>query len=256
MPPAPRSRPRLVAAVTCLVLGTGLLGGAAAGAWLSGPGTDLPGAEEVFDEGRMLWRELPVDDIFPPELTGEGAGPGGADRRWIRVAVAPDSDCADAFDPLLSEVLSPAGCHRLLRASYLDDTESSVITVGLLFTRADPAGMSALRERFRAQSLDERTDLLPRPYAPEGTAAEGFGDAQRAAWTVRVLTDIPVVTYAVAGFADGRPVPGPQPADRAAEDGQDSSVALAGLGHDATGVADRVERRLRKAADRTVAERS
>ena len=58
----------------------------------------------------------------PQTLEGMGAGPGGADRHWIRVAVAPDSNCRGAFDPLLSKALSPVGCSRLLRATYADET--------------------------------------------------------------------------------------------------------------------------------------
>ncbi|TXS77748.1 hypothetical protein [Streptomyces sp. sk2.1] len=33
------------------------------------------------------------------------AGPGGADRVWTRIAVAPDGGCAKALDPLLVRVL-------------------------------------------------------------------------------------------------------------------------------------------------------
>lgn len=58
--------------------------------------------------------------------------------------MAPDGGCAHAFDPLLHEALAPAGCERLLRATYTDATQSYVTTVGLLFTKADPAAMSAL----------------------------------------------------------------------------------------------------------------
>ncbi|MDB1089002.1 hypothetical protein PJ985_15685 [Streptomyces sp. ACA25] len=243
--PPPLSRLRMTVAVVCLVLGTGLLGGAAVGTWLAGGGTGRPAAESPYREGRELWRELPVDELFPSELTGEGTGPGSADRRWIRVAVAPDSDCENAFDARLYEILAPAGCHRLLRASYSDETETSVTTVGLLFTEAEQEDMRALRSRFTDGGLDERPDLLPLPYAAPGTVAAGFGPQQRATWTLRVLTDVPVVVYSVTGFADGRTVPEAEPAGPARADGRTSAVALSGLGHEAEALADLVERRLR-----------
>ncbi|MCZ9342629.1 hypothetical protein NGM37_33215, partial [Streptomyces sp. TRM76130] len=84
------------------------------------------------------------------------------------------------------------------------------------------------------------------PYAARDTVAAGFGAAQRASWTVSVLTDAPVVVYAVSGWADGREVDDPQPAEAAMETGATSAPAQAGLGHEARGLADRVERRLRK----------
>lgn len=239
-------RSRTVAAAACLVLGIGLLGGAGVGGWLT-RAPDRTGPEAVFTEARELWRTTPVDEIFPPALEGEGAGPGAADRRWARVAVARDSGCARAFDELLAKALAPVGCHRLVRATYVDETATSVTTVGLLFTDSGPGGMRALRSRFAEEELGERTDLMPRAYAERGTPAAEFGDAQRAAWTIRIREDVPVVVYAVTGFADGRTVSDPQPVASATAEGVTSAAAQAGLGHDARGIADRVERAVRPA---------
>uniref|UniRef100_UPI000377D532 hypothetical protein n=1 Tax=Streptomyces sp. AA1529 TaxID=1203257 RepID=UPI000377D532 len=267
-PPAPRGparlRPLLPAApfgyspltvrslvvAVCLVLGVGLLGGAAAGTLLSGDEAGRHSVAAGFDGARAAWHEIPVDDLFPRTLDGKGAGPGGADRRWTRVAVAPDSGCAHAFDPLLAKALTPVGCARLVRATYADETSSSVTTVGLMFTKADPAAMRDLRQRFAVQNLGRRTDLMPRPYAARGTVAADFGDAQRASWTVHVLRDAPVVVYSVSGFADGRVVTDPQSANDATRRAETSAAAQAGLGHEAQGIADRIERRLREATVR------
>ncbi|MFD9907706.1 hypothetical protein [Streptomyces sp. NPDC059063] len=242
------ARPRVAAAVACVVLGLGLIGGAVTGSWLTGESDAAGSARDTYAAAGQLWHSVPVDDLFPPTIAGEGAGPGGADRTWNRVAVAPDSGCKRAFDPLLRKALAPVGCLRLLRATYADATRSHVTTVGLLFTKADAAAMRALRTRFTDEGLGRRTDLMPRPYAPEGTLAAGFGDAQRATWTLSVLPDAPVVAYAVSGFADGRAVTEPQPAADAVEPGATTAPAQAGLGHDAKGIADRVERSLRKTA--------
>ncbi|MGW8375739.1 hypothetical protein [Streptomyces sp. ODS28] len=239
-----RPAPRAVAMAACLVLGIGLLGGAGVGAWMSAESKEAA-AEGDFDHIRGMWETLPVDQLFPRTLNGTGAGPGGADRRWVRVAVAPDSTCTHAFDPLLAEALSPVGCQRLVRATYADETSTSVTTVGLLFTRADEARMRALRQRFTREDLGRRSDLMPRPYAARGTLAADFGDAQRASWSIRPMSEAPVVVYSVTGFADGRVVSDPQAAAEATERGENSAAAQAGLGHDARGIAELVERGLR-----------
>ncbi|MET7457197.1 hypothetical protein ABZT03_36050 [Streptomyces sp. NPDC005574] len=240
-----RIRPRLAVVGACLVLGLGLIGGAVAGSWLSSKPGDSA-ARSSFTTAGNLWHSVPVDQLFPPTVDGQGAGPGGADRTWTRIAVAPDSSCRDAFDPLLRKVLAPLGCRRLLRATYADATGSYVTTVGLLFTNGDATAMQALATRFQNEGLRRRTDLMPRPYAAKDTLAAHFGTEQRAAWTVSVLTDAPVVTYAVSGWADGRTVDKPQPAQDATASGATTAPAQAGLGNEAQGLADRVERGLRK----------
>ncbi|MFI7385684.1 hypothetical protein [Streptomyces sp. NPDC049813] len=251
-PVGARLRPRAAAAAACLVLGLGLIGGAATGTLLTdGGGDGTVTAQSAYRDAAQLWHAVPVDRLFPPTLNGEGAGPGGADRTWTRIGVAPDSGCRQAFDPLLAKALRPAGCRRLLRATYTDATQSNVTTVGLMFTSADAEASQALRTRFTEEGLDRRADLVPRPYAVPGTAAAHFGDAQRASWSLHVLTDAPVVVYAVSGFADGRTVAEPEPAADAMKPGATTAVAQAGLGHEAQGIADRVERGLRKAAQKS-----
>ncbi|MFI5686292.1 hypothetical protein [Streptomyces sp. NPDC051636] len=240
-----RVRPRTAAAAACVVLGLGLIGGAVTGSWLTGGGGS-PGTGSGYTAAADLWHSVPVDQLFPPTVEGTGAGPGGADRTWTRIAVAPDSGCAHAFDRLLRKALAPVGCRRLLRATYTDATQSYVTTVGLLFTKADAAAMTSLARRFQNEGLDRRGDLMPRPYAAKDTVAADFGAKQRASWTISVLTDAPVVAYAVSGWADGRPVDDPQPAAEAMSSGATSAPAQAGLGNEAQGLADRIERRLRK----------
>ncbi|CAM5571694.1 hypothetical protein SSPIM334S_00614 [Streptomyces spiroverticillatus] len=248
-PVGARTPARIAAVAACAVLGAGLLGGAVAGSLLA---VDDPAAatpDSRFQDARNAWHSIPVDTFFPRTLKGQGAGPGGADRAWTRVAVAPDGTCADALDPLLAKALGPVGCARLLRATYTDATTSSVTTVGMVFTQGDRAATSALRTRFVREKLAERADLMPRTFPVPGTVAAGFGDPQRASWTVRVLKDVPVVVYAVSGFADGRAVTDPQPAPRATVDGATTAPAQSGLGHEAKGIADRVERGLRKTVE-------
>ncbi|WP_103531982.1 hypothetical protein [Streptomyces sp. SM11] len=245
-PVRPRQRWRTAAAAACVVLGVGLIGGAVTGAWLTGD-SSAETTGNPYTAGRSAWHSVPVDTLFPRTLQGRGAGPGATHRTWTRLAVAADSTCADGLDPLLLTTLRSVGCERLVRATYTDATRSAVTTVGLVFTEADAAGMQSLRARFTGQKLGSRKDLMPRTYAPEGTPAASFGDGQRASWTVNPLTEIPVVVLAVSGFADGRPVAAPQPAPDAMASGAATDIAQAGLGHEAKGIADRVERGLRRA---------
>ncbi|MFI0774343.1 hypothetical protein [Streptomyces sp. NPDC021212] len=242
-----RPRSRTVAAAVSLVLGLGLLVGAAAGSWLGDSAGAAPSTADSYAKARAAWHSVPVDDLFPRTLRGKGDGPGGADRLWTRIAVAPDSSCGGGFDPLLTKALSPVGCERLLRATYTDATSTSVTTVGLLITSADTAGMKALRQRFTEDRLAERADLMPRPYARKGTAAARFGDDQRASWRIRILTDAPAVLYAVSGFADGRKVTDPESAGEATRRGATSAPAQSGLGNDARGVTDAAEDAFRRA---------
>ncbi|GAA2481743.1 hypothetical protein GCM10010406_17550 [Streptomyces thermolineatus] len=241
-----------VAAAVCLVLGLGLLGGSLLGSRLAGAPVTTVSATgpRTYELARTLWEETPVDEIFPRTLNGPDAGPGGADRRWTRIGVDPRTRCSDAaFDPLLARALAPVGCVRLLRATYTDATATNVTTVGVLVVEGDRAAVRALRKRWTDERLGGRADMVPRPYAPAGTPAAGFGDRQRASWTVRVHTGLPFVTYAVSGFADGRSVERPQPAAEAVVPGDTAAPAQAGMGHEAGGLAELVDNRLREAAD-------
>ncbi|MEU6173493.1 hypothetical protein ABZ832_16420 [Streptantibioticus parmotrematis] len=232
-----------VAAGICLVLGVGLLTGALIGHWVDNPAEAQTGSDvaaRAFTEARSAWHSAPVDSLFPPIVKGTDAGPGGADRTWTRVGVAPDGGCAGAFDPPLASALAPLGCARLLRATYTDATSSDVTTVGILVTTADPAATAAFSTHWTASHLGDRTDALPRPVAFPGTDAAGFGAAQRASWTVNVSATLPVVVYAVSGFADGRSVDAPQPAAAATVRGATTVPAQSGLGDDAAGLAQAI----------------
>ncbi|MFC7217868.1 hypothetical protein ACFQLX_06750 [Streptomyces polyrhachis] len=249
----PPRRPGRAAAALCLLLGLAALTAAALDTWAE-RGPRVPADVAAYDRVRELWHSEPVDTLLPPVLHGKGSGPGRSDRTWVRVALAPDSPCAAGLDAPLARELAPAGCARLLRATYSDASGSSVITVGLLFAEAGPAPLRRLAARFEREHLGERPGLLPRPYAAPGTPAARFGDRQRAGWTVGVLAGAPVVVYAVSGFADGRVVAHPQPAARAAQAKQTTAVAQSGLGHEALGLAAAVEARLRARIEATAPE--
>ncbi|MET9466984.1 hypothetical protein ABZY44_19705 [Streptomyces sp. NPDC006544] len=232
-PPAPpRRRPgRVFAAVLCGLLGSGLSAAAACTAVTEHRAEHrAPAADAAYRKAASLWRATPVDTLFPPVLDGDGSGPGGADRTWTRVALAPDAECPAALAPDWRALLAGAGCTRVLRATYTDATRSSLVTVGMVFTPAEAPAMNALRGRL----------TVPPGY--------GFPDDRRAAWTASVLPEAPVVVYTVSAFADGRILDGPRPAEETMAKGATGAVAQAGLGHEAKAVADRVERAVRALA--------
>lgn len=234
--PLPGARPRrhpgrVLAAVLCGLLGTGLAGGAGAAAWAEHRAAHRPlPPDAAYRAAGSLWHTAPVDSLFPAVLAGPDAGPGGADRTWTRIAVAPDADCAAALSAEWQGRLAATGCTRVLRATYTDATRSSLVAVGMVFTPADAAAMAAAATRLTA----------PPAY--------GFTDAQRAAWSVAVLPEAPVVVYTVSAFGDGRAVDAPRPAEEAAGKDASGAVAQAGLGHEAEAVADRIEAALRALA--------
>ncbi|MGW6708703.1 hypothetical protein ACWGDE_27955 [Streptomyces sp. NPDC054956] len=233
LPPAPpRRRPgRVLAAAVCALLGLGLTGAAGYTTIAEQRAAHRPvAADAAYRKAASLWRAAPVDALLPPVLDGAGAGPGGADRTWTRIALAPDAECSAALAADWQALLAQSGCTRVLRATYTDATRSSFVTVGLVFAPADAPALSALRGRLTA---------------PPGY---GFPDDRRAAWTASVLTEAPVVLYAVSAFTDGRVLDAPRPADEAMRKEATGPAAQAGMGHEAKGVADRVGQGLRALA--------
>ncbi|WP_405532153.1 hypothetical protein OG592_31345 [Streptomyces avidinii] len=221
----PRRHPaRVVSAALCVLLGGGLVGGAALTTWAEHRAASRPlPADAAYRKAASLWRAAPVDSLLPPVLTGPSAGPGGANRTWVRIALAPDAECPAALAADWQNLLATTtGCTRVLRATYTDATRSSLITVGMVFTPADARTMTSLKGR------------IPAP------PAYGFTDAQRAAWAVSVPAEAPVVVYSVSAFADGRPGDGPLPAEDLMRKEATGAAARAGLGHEARAVADRI----------------
>ncbi|MET9348594.1 hypothetical protein [Streptomyces termitum] len=241
-----RARGRAVAVGACVVLGVGLIGGALAGVWLAASGKGRSAEPAGYAVTQRLWHDAPVDTLFPRTLTAPQAGPGPSARTWTRVVVAPDAPCtAASLAPRLLAAVRPLGCERVLRATYTDATATSVLTVGLVFTRADVAAQRALDGRKLAAQLGQD---VPPALPGAGTVAAAFGPAQRAAWWATAPADLPVVVTAVSGFADGRTFPAPVPADQAMKKGRSDAVAQSGLGHEALGIAEGLEKQLRATA--------
>ncbi|MGW8358268.1 hypothetical protein [Streptomyces wedmorensis] len=242
---------RTLAAAACAVLGMGLIGGALAGVWLAAAEPGAPVEPLGYAEGKELWHNAPVDTLFPRTVAGPGAGPGAAKRTWTRIVVAPDAACSPAvLAKGLLATLKPLGCERVLRATYTDATATGVITVSLVFTRAEATAQRDLGRDLTARLGQD----VPPALAGPGTVAARFGAGQRASWWLTAPAELPVVVTAVSGFADGRTVDRPIPADQAMGKDRTDAVAQSGLGHEAKGMAKRMEFLLRNSAIAAVEE--
>jgi hypothetical protein len=244
---------RAAPALLCLTAGAALLlaTAAATGAW-HGPDRPhrppVPVAEERHGLARGLWHNAPADSLLPPVLASNDGGPGGAARSWTRIGTAPDAPCsAAALGSGLYAAVAPVGCARLLRATYTDLTRSQVVTGGIVATTADRAAALRFSQDWQRRRTGARPDLMPPPVAFPGTAAEHFTRDAAASWSVRVHPTGPWIVWAVAGFADGRPVPARAPVP-AAEDAH-APLVEAGMTAAARVLPQLVEEALDRALD-------
>jgi hypothetical protein len=190
-----------LAAAVCLAVA--LAAGAAARADLiRKPSTaqrEAAAAEAVADR----WRDWPAGHIFPATLTystnlltSETAS---------RVGVAPESTCGTAIEPSLMRLAAGEHCRAGLRATYVDELDGVVYTIGVLaFPDSHDAAMFATR-----LTASETGPISLLPLALPDTASAQFGPAAGQASTAS--HGGPFVVLTVAGYADGEPAgPGQQ----------------------------------------------
>jgi hypothetical protein len=151
------------------------------------------------EEVRDRWRTWPAEWIFPASVpyTGEQ----GDIEQARRVGIADGTGCADGLDAASAAILRRGGCRALLRATYVDQLQGIVITVGVAAVAderaalvakdallpADPTQMSAtLHALAFPRTVAARFDDAARQYAAAGQAG-------------------PYVVLTVAGQTDGRP---------------------------------------------------
>jgi hypothetical protein len=207
-PPAParprRSRARILAAVVIVLaaLGVGLLGYAATG---GRPAVDQgagkgSGAAAADVAARAVWRTAPADELFAPTLSSEGT------EEYYRLAIDQDESCAQLPAAFL-RALAPAGCVRLIQATYLDSTESVVATVGLVVTGGTAAQRGALEQSWAGDSYARQYAMMPSTYPVRASLAARFQNPQRIAWMSAVSGSGTYLAFTVAGFVDARSGP-------------------------------------------------
>jgi hypothetical protein len=205
LPPRPgRSPGRVIAAVLVPLLA---LAAAGVGFALSGgspsyeagakPGSGAAAADVA---ARAVWRSAAADQILPAKIDREGT------ESYYRLAVDPDESCAH-LPAAFIKALGAAGCTHVVRATYIDSTESVVATVGLVAVGGTGAQRTTLFQDWTADSYARQYSMMPSTYPVRSTLAASFGDAHRIAWKSAISNDGSYIAFSVAGFADGRPGP-------------------------------------------------
>ena len=207
-PPAParprRSRARILAAVAVVLVA--LVVGGAGYAFSGGrPAVEdgaRPGSSAAAGDvaAGSVWRDAPADELLAATLDSEGT------EEYYRLAVDPDESCAQLPAAFLA-ALAPAGCVRLIQATYLDSTESVVATVGLVVTGGTAAQRGILGHSWAANTDSHQYAMMPAAYPVRATLAARFQNPQRIAWNSAVSGSGTYLAFTVAGFVDARTGP-------------------------------------------------
>jgi hypothetical protein len=230
---ARRRRIRIVA-VTVLVLGSLGLVGFGIGALTQVMPRKFTAAQrqQITDwEFGQRWRDIAAGAIFPasvsyPAPVALDDGP-SLTLSAQRVGVAKQASCASATDPAAAAVLDREGCAAMLRATYVDKTDSYVVTVGAAVLPGAAKAATAARAIASANGARSAVHAVP----VKGTPAAAFTDKRRQLSGV-VSAGTYVVLYTV-GYTDTRPKE-PVTGDRYAD--AEMTSAGAGIAHDVLSV--------------------
>ncbi|MFI7705978.1 hypothetical protein [Nonomuraea sp. NPDC049480] len=152
------------------------------------------------------WHAWPVARVFPGAVAG--VSPSGARVTYVLAGVAPQAPCRAAFQPAAVRL----GCRTALRATYTDNTQTYVATVGI-----------AVLDRATHRRCDDGRPATVRPVAFPGGPAERFGERQYVTGVLIGAGERYLVATA-AGYADGRAY---RPGDRGVPRLRDAAWQLA-----------------------------
>src|SRR5579875_1694047 len=180
--PRPRRR-RPLLAVTALLLGLAGMGISAIGiAGQLAPRSFTPAQRQQITAWEIArrWRTMPAGRIFPAAVTYQIPGSVLASTRQLalvatRAGIAPQARCSAATDPAAGRVLVRHGCAAVLRATYIDATQSLVITVGVAVMPSDAATEAVARDL--SHGVQPHPGLRPARF--RGTLAARFRAGQR-----------------------------------------------------------------------------
>ncbi|MFI7640310.1 hypothetical protein [Nonomuraea sp. NPDC049400] len=160
----------------------------------SRPLTPAERSQYQQEEIARRWQAWPATGVFPEEVKYLGLD--RAQQYARRVGIAPETECGKGVDASVAGVLQSHGCLTMLRATYIDQTASFVITVGVAVLKDEESRVSAAEELTQ----DDRVGVLP--VAFPGTITERFGpdQRQRTGW----VSAGPYIVFSTAGYADGR----------------------------------------------------
>jgi hypothetical protein len=207
--PADRRRVgwRFGVTLTALFVGTAGLAGSAAGVSAQLLPRRFTASQQQQIAGwemQRRWRTMSAGKIFPPAISYQvpsstlGAT-SGLPLTAYRVGIARQTSCAAASDPAAARVLAAGRCTAVVRATYADETDSMLVTVGVAVMPGVGAAKSAASQLSAAPS--PQPGVRTAPF--RSTMARVFGDKQRQlSWAV---SSGPYVIMSTAGYADGTP---------------------------------------------------
>ncbi len=182
------------AAVCCLAVA--IVAGWAAHAQLTAKPTAAQRSAAAAATVAERWRSWPAGRIFPADLGYRTSLLTEETAR--RAGIVSGTACAAGLDPALGHLAAGDGCRAALRATYVDELQGIVYTIGVL---AFPSGRRAAAF-LRGLPADRARVTGVRAQAFPGTASAAFSDAARQASAARQKG--PYVVLTVAGYADGR----------------------------------------------------
>jgi hypothetical protein len=204
-----RGRRAWYLAVTLLVLGAvGFLGSVAGLASQAMPRRFTATQQRQITDWEMgkRWRELPASVIFPvsvsypPPVSVEDGS--ALTLSAQRVGIASQASCAAAADPTAAAVLDRDGCTAMLRATYVDETGSYVVTVGAAVLPGSALAAAAAKA-ITADGASSGLGPTVHTVRFAGTSAAGFTNGRRQLSGV-LSAGTYVVLYTI-GYADSRP---------------------------------------------------
>ncbi len=147
------------------------------------------------------WRTMSAGKIFPTSVAYQMPGASfGSDNDLPltaqRVGIAKQATCVAAADPAAAKVLTADRCAAILRATYADETDSMLVTVGVAVMPSNSAARAAAHQ-LKSGPPGVRVVRFP------GTLARGFTNHQRQlSWS---MNEGPYLIMSSAGYSDGRP---------------------------------------------------
>jgi hypothetical protein len=210
VPPAGarRRRVRLLALVGVALGCVGFLGSVAGIASESLPRQLTAGQRQQIAswEFAKRWRTLAAGAIFPASVSYPAPLALSDDPALTlaarRIGLAAQASCASAADSSAARVLDRDGCAAILRATYIDGTDSYVVTVGAAALSGTAQAAAAAQVIAGAQGANGLGPTVRAvPFA--ATPAAGFSDKRRQ--LSGVVHGATYVVLFTVGYADTRP---------------------------------------------------
>lgn len=230
---ARRQRTRIITIILLALGGLGLFGFGIGASLQVMPRKFTPAQQRQITDWEFgkRWRDLAAGVIFPASVSYTAPSALDDDPSLAlsarRVGLAKQASCASVTDPAAAAALDREGCVAVLRATYVDETDSYVVTVGAAALPGAAKAATAAQAIKSTGGARSAVHTVP----VKGTPASGFTDKRRQLSGV-VSAGTYVVLYTV-GYTDTRPH---EPVTRDDYTDAEMTSAGAGVAHDVLSV--------------------